>query len=136
VPVTQLQAEIKRRLKDLPKLKKQRDELDAQIEELQSLSQAEGARRPSAKPRRKAARKPARKPRRKRGRRVRNPQSLPDTLANVLKNKEMAVAEATQAVQAAGYKSTSKQFRTIVNQTLAKDPRFEAVSRGKYRLKK
>ena len=67
--------------------------------------------------------------------RARNTQSLADALADLLKNKVMSVTEAADAVRAAGYQTTSANFRTIVNQTLIKDERFENVSRGKYKAR-
>lgn len=64
--------------------------------------------------------------------RPRNEMNLADSLAKVLKNATMSVNKVTQEVQRAGYRTTSPNFRTIVNQTLIKDPRFKRVSRGKY----
>ena len=52
------------------------------------------------------------------------------------RKKQLTVGEAMEAVVAAGYKTSSKNFRLIVNQTLAKDPRFRQVARGTYALKK
>ncbi|MCA9310162.1 MAG: hypothetical protein KDA21_03095, partial [Phycisphaerales bacterium] len=68
-------------------------------------------------------------------RRHRNDANLEESLAKVLKGKTMGVTEVAQAVQAAGYKTTSPNFRTIVNQALLKDERFERVSRGRYTVK-
>ncbi|USO00112.1 MAG: hypothetical protein H6810_05470 [Phycisphaeraceae bacterium] len=68
-------------------------------------------------------------------RRPHNDQSLSEALLGVLKNKTMSVTEASEAVQQAGYQTTSSSFRTIVNQTLIKDPRFKKVSRGQYTAK-
>lgn len=67
--------------------------------------------------------------------RPKNDLKLSDALARVLKTKTLSVTEVSEAVQAAGYKTTSPNFRTIVNQTLLKDPRFKRVSRGKYTAK-
>jgi len=39
-------------------------------------------------------------------------------------------------VLAGGYRSTSPQFKAIVNQTLIKEKRFVSAARGIYRLKK
>ena len=45
----------------------------------------------------------------------------------------MSVTEMAEAVQAAGYHTESENFRTIVNQTLIKNPdAFRRVSRGRY----
>jgi hypothetical protein len=48
---------------------------------------------------------------------------------------KLTVAEAADAVLAAGYKSKSKNFQNIVGITLSKDKRFKRVGRGVYALK-
>jgi hypothetical protein len=68
-------------------------------------------------------------------RRPRNEMNLVQALAKVLKGRVMGVTEVAKAVQAAGYKTTSPNFRTIVNQTLIKSPLFKRPSRGKYTVK-
>ena len=68
-------------------------------------------------------------------RRPRNEMNLADALAKVLRNATMGVTEVAEAVQKAGYQTTSPNFRTIVNQTLIKDSRFKKVSRGQYTAK-
>lgn len=69
--------------------------------------------------------------------RGRNAQSLTEVMEAVLKKsgKPMRVGEIVSAVQQAGYRSSSANFRGIVNQTLIKDKRFSAASRGHYQLK-
>ena len=47
----------------------------------------------------------------------------------------VGVSEAAKLVLAAGYKTKSSQFNTIVNQTLIRDPRFTKIGRGVYALK-
>jgi hypothetical protein len=70
---------------------------------------------------------------RRRGRPPRNGVSLVDTLHKILSGKELGVAEAAKAVLATGYKTGSKNFRTVVNQTLlVNKARFKKVSRGLY----
>lgn len=127
--ITVLQAEIQRRHSLLPKLLKERDELNARIAELEGVAgEAVSAAAPKAEPK---AKKPGRK-----AKRARNDMNLQDALASVFAGKEkLGVGEAAEAVLAAGYKSKSKIFRTIVNQTLLKDPRFKNVGRGVYALK-
>ena len=56
-------------------------------------------------------------------------------MASVLSGKTMGVTELSEAVQKAGYRTTSPNFRTIVNQTLIKDKRFKRVERGLYTVK-
>ena len=70
--------------------------------------------------------------------RARNEMSLNDTMEQVLKasGKPMKVADIVEAVQRAGYRSSSANFRGIVNQMLIKDKRFTASERGMYHLKK
>ncbi len=71
--------------------------------------------------------------------RARNAMSLVATLESVLEKnpKGMAVSDILAAVQAAGYKSSSPNFRGIINQTLIKErKKFASVSRGVYALKK
>jgi len=51
-------------------------------------------------------------------------------------NGKLTVAQATAAVQMAGYKSKSKDFQNIVGITLSTDKkRFRRVRRGVYALK-
>lgn len=72
------------------------------------------------------------------GGRARNAKSLNDTLEDVLRanGKPMKVGDIVDAVKATGYRSSSANFRGIVNQTLIKDKRFGASERGMYQLKK
>jgi hypothetical protein len=129
VSLQQLQDEILRRQKLLPKLIAQRDALDRQIAELQGLEKASPDQGPAA------GKRPAVKA--KTGRRAKRAKiSLVDALASALKGKDsLGVAEAAEAVTAAGYKSTSRAFRALVNQTLSKNKQFKSVARGRYRLK-
>lgn len=71
--------------------------------------------------------------------RAKNPMSLVATMESVLEKqpKGMSVSDLLEGVQAAGYKSSSPNFRGIINQTLIKErKKFQAVSRGVYTLKK
>jgi septal ring factor EnvC (AmiA/AmiB activator) len=72
------------------------------------------------------------------GGRARNAKSLTETLEGVLSaGKPMKVGDIVDAVKATGYRSSSANFRGIVNQTLIKeDKRFVAPTRGLYQLKK
>jgi len=65
--------------------------------------------------------------------RAENSMTLTASLQKVLKGKTMGVTEVSGAVQKAGYKTNAENFRTIVNQTLIKNPKmFKKVSRGQY----
>ncbi len=69
-------------------------------------------------------------------RRPRNTMNLVDALSTVLKNKTMGVSEAAEAVENLGYRSSSANFRNIVNQTLLKHKgNFKKVGRGQYTAK-
>jgi hypothetical protein len=71
------------------------------------------------------------------GGRPRNDKPLPDVIADVLKgNKAMKVGDIVDGVFATGYRSSSANFRGIVNQALIKDSRFKSESRGQYKLAK
>ncbi len=116
----ELQTELKRREKTVRQLQRKRDRLVAQLEEVEKeLAEAGGG-----KIRQHAG-----------GRRPRNDKNLVDAMADTLKGKILSVTELAEAVQKDGYKTTSPNFRTIVNQALLKDDRFKRVSRGKYTVK-
>ena len=72
------------------------------------------------------------------GRRARNDQSLVEVIHGVLQKaaRPLRVSAIADAASAAGYRSSSANFRGIVNQMLIKDPRFSSQSRGFYQLKK
>jgi hypothetical protein len=67
--------------------------------------------------------------------RPRNELPLVDALAKALSGKTMSVTDAAQAVQAAGYRTSAANFRTIVNQTLINSGKFKRVERGQYTAK-
>lgn len=65
--------------------------------------------------------------------RVKNELNLTDALLKIFKGRTLRVTEIADAVQAAGYKSRSAHFRTIVNQNLITNGKlFKKVSRGRY----
>lgn len=66
--------------------------------------------------------------------RPKNEVQLLDALKSILKGKTMSVTEAAEAVQKAGYQTSSANFRTIVNQTLINNLKkgFKRVGRGQY----
>lgn len=69
---------------------------------------------------------------------AKNAMGLVKTMEMILgkSGKPMQVADIVNGVLATGYRSTSPQFRSIVNQALIKDKRFTSTERGKYTLKK
>jgi hypothetical protein len=72
------------------------------------------------------------------GGRARNEKSLVEMIEGVLgkTGKPMGVGDIVDAVQKGGYKSSSANFRGIVNQTLIKEKQFTQAGRGVYQLKK
>jgi DNA-binding transcriptional MerR regulator len=72
------------------------------------------------------------------GSRPRNSESLLESIETVLKDggKPMKVGDILAGVEKRGYRSTSANFRGIVNQTLIKEKRFAQAGRGLYQLKK
>ncbi len=69
------------------------------------------------------------------GTRARNDMNLVEALAKTLTGKTMGVTEVAEAVQKNGYRTSSPNFRTIVNQTLIKSDKFKRVGRGQYTAK-
>lgn len=69
------------------------------------------------------------------GSRPRNTATLVDALARVLDGKTMRVTDVAEAVQKAGYRTTSSHFRTQVNIALSKSGKFKRVGRGQYTAK-
>ena len=71
--------------------------------------------------------------------RAHNEKSLTALMHEILEKsgKPMQVGDIVAKVQAAGYRSSSANFRGIVNQTLIKErKRFASAGRGLYQLKK
>ena len=126
VSTTELARELRRRERQLDKLTAKRDallaqahEIDAEIDSLGAL--IGGSARSAGGVRR----------------RPRNEQTLTEALSGVLSGVTMSVTDAAEAVQAAGYRTSAENFRTIVNQTLLReDGVFKKVSRGQYTAKK
>ena len=96
-------------------------EIDARLAHLNEA-------RPSSRGTRKRKRKTSAK--RKGGGRV----LLADALESLLEGRELSVTEIADSLLHSGYKtkSSAKNFRVMVNQTLTKDKRFKRVSRGIY----
>jgi len=126
--IDELKKEIVRRLKVLPRLTAMRNALDKKIAELQGLGELKAAPKRAGK---KLAKKRGRK-----AMRAGRAGSLASKLAEVLQGKgQMSIAEAMEAVLAAGYKTKSKNFSTIVGMTLSQDKRFKRVRKGQYALR-
>lgn len=166
LPLSELTQEIERRREGAAELAQERaellhrvEEIDAYLEELgvsittgrargrprkaaarshgggRKRSAKKSTRKASTASSKKAIRKGPTKPRGSR-KRHRNDTNLVGALQKVLDGKTMGVTEAANAVQKAGYKTTSPNFRTIVNQTLIKHTDvFSKQGRGLYTAK-
>ena len=122
-----LHAELKRREKSAHKLAARREKLLDEVAKIDAELESFGYEAVSAPGRRRAG--GGRK-------RPRNDMNLVDTLAKAMKGKTMGVTEAAEAAEKLGYRSSSANFRNIVNQTLIKHTdRFKKVSRGQYTAK-
>jgi len=115
-----LTAELQRREKDQAKLQARRakllTELDQLDKELGDLNGKPATKRSSKTPRPK------------------NGLSLNEALAAAVPVGESITAkEATDAIRAAGYQTSSKNFGVQVASRLAKDERFERTERGIYK---
>lgn len=127
VPLAELRKEIERRQKLLPKLIAQRDALTLQIAELQH-AEATLVGEPAGRD------TPVRS--RRQAQTANNKASLAEVLATFMRGKsKVTVGEATEGALAAGYRTQSKSFRSVVNQMLLKSPRFKNVGRGEFALK-
>lgn len=142
--LSELQAELDRRADALRDLTDRRDQLASELADVEREIASHGGTVPArrGRPRGSGRRGPGRpagtrkKVRRAGGRRARNKTSLVDALQEVLTGNTMSVTEVSDAVQKAGYRTTSANFRTIVNQALLANPKvFRKVSRGKYTAK-
>ena len=121
--MAELRSEIRRRERQLTSLHRKRDKLVAQLQEVDAQISDLGGTATGDSP--VSGRK-----------RYRNDSNLADALASLLSNQTLSVTEASIEVQKAGYKTTSPNFRTIVNQTLLRDKRFKRVGRGQYTASK
>ena len=145
VSVETLRAELQRRERGVSGLRRRYEKLLAAAEKIAGQIRSAGGDlvgAPAREGRRGPGRPPGsgrRGPGRPRGsggrRRPKNEMNLVESLAKVLKGKTMSVTEVADAVQKEGYKTTSANFRTIVNQTLIKSPAFRKVGRGQYTAK-
>jgi len=123
VSTDDLKNELRRRIGRLETLQRKRERIAEQLAEVDSEIDALGGEIDGRTSRRGGRKRP------------RNEMNLEDALASVLRNKTMGVTEAAEAVQEAGYRTSSRSFRTIVNQTLINSDKFKRVARGQYTAK-
>ncbi len=122
--IAEINSEIRRRQRGVGKLMKKRSKLLASLAEIDAAIVAAGGSVRGGGGLTKAG--GTRK-------RPKNEMSLVESLHAVLKGKTMSVTDVSEAVQKAGYQTTSPSFRTIVNQALlANRSKFKKVSRGQY----
>lgn len=124
--ITELETILEDRRKELHNLHKERAQIQKRLEEIdEQIRELEGGPEEG-----QAAAAPVG--------RTHNDKSLIEMMEEVLTAAAapMRVSEVTQKVIAAGYKTTSTNFRGIVNQALIKDKRFVCTARGWYNLKK
>jgi hypothetical protein len=161
IPTSKLRAELDRRREAVGDIQRNRDQLIAQLQDIERTlsdlgagdagaggfvrkrgpgrppgSGKRGPGRPPGSTNRGPGRPPGRPAKPVGGRRHRNEMNLVDALANSLKGKTLSVSEVSEEVQRSGYKTTSPNFRTIVNQALLSNPKvFRKVARGQYTAK-
>jgi len=126
----QLEAELRRRERAAQRLVAKREKLLSQVADLDAELaaygyEAAGGASAGGNGRRGSGRK-----------RPKNDMNLVEALEKALKGKTMGVSEAAEAAQKLGYRSSSANFRNIVNQTLLKHSDvFKKVGRGQYTAK-
>lgn len=115
IPVSTLQAEIRRRQRSVTPLQRRREKLLAKLAAVDAQIRELGGSVPGGRVR------------------PQNSVNLADALAGVLKGKTLGVSEAADAVLKSGYQTNAANFRTIVNQTLIKNrSMFKKIGRGQY----
>lgn len=138
--VNDLLAELRRRQKNLPRLRKLAARLEKKLASVREEIAALGGQVFSAVSTGKLVQKSGPKSAAKQAggrKRPRNKMNLADALVSVLeKDKPKSVKTLIADVKAAGYKTTSANFDTIVYQTLSRQKnRIVKVGRGLYKLK-
>lgn len=125
----ELVAEVRRRQKLLPRLQQKAARLEAELAEVRNEIRTLGGVVPVAK----ATGRKALAQRK----RAQNKMSLAQAILGVLsKDEPKSVQQIIKDVQKAGYKTTSRNFSTIIHQTLAREKkRIAKVGRGLYQLK-
>ena len=133
ISIADIHAELRRRQRQAMPLVRRRAKIAAKLAKLDAqlaaLGQATGG--ISGPVRRGPGRPPGR-----RGPRAKNAMGLVPTMQKALQGKTMGVSEVAEAVLGSGYRTTSKNFRTVVNQTLlVNKDKFKKVGRGRYTAK-
>ncbi len=125
ISLSELKAEIRRRERQLVMLHRKRDRLLAELGSLEQEIATQAARTVTAARAQHVVAHQRKRPK--------NTVILVVALKRVLKNQTLSVSDAAGAVQRAGYRTSSDNFRTIVNQTLIGNRTgFKKISRGMY----
>lgn len=137
--LAELKAEMDRRQRVVPALQANRARLENQLAILDrqlSLNGFAGTPRRRRSRRGRPASMAARRGQRRGTKRASNKFSLVDALHSALKGKTLSIKEVISAVKNAGYKSSSKNFRTMVSIAFGNNPKkFKRVKRGMYTAK-
>jgi hypothetical protein len=129
--LAQLELELKRRQRIANQLHQKRSQLLEQLsavdQELKAIGHLDAPDLTSRMARRTSGKVVTR-----RAARGGNTKTLLAHLEEVMSDEVLSVSEAADAVITNGYITTSKTFRTIVNQTLLANESFTKVERGRY----
>lgn len=120
--------------KKMCQLADEKERLLARVAEIDRLTGGKAA--APARPKAVKGRKVGRPAKVAKVRQVRGGPTLGNRLEQLLKDapKPMRVLQLLEAVKESGYPSKSPHLRSMVNQTLSRDPRFRKVRRGTYKL--
>lgn len=133
--IEDLQKEIERRKKKLPRLLAQAEKLEKQLESIRTEIAALGVEPGKALKTARAAGGAAKA--KTGGKRPQNQQSLSEVLLSVLsKEAPKSIKQIIEDIKAAGYQTSSNNFDTIVYQAISREKeKIEKVGRGLYKLK-
>jgi chromosome segregation ATPase len=148
--IAQLNRELERRMKELDRLKRKRDKLVDQLEDVdRQITEIEGGGAAGGTATGKSATQAGKKGKKSKkaagglkkstgaGRRLpKNAKPLPAYIQDVLAGGPMRAKDIAKKVQEIGYKTNAKDFYGIVAQALRDPDLFERQGRGVYRLKK
>lgn len=137
ISITDLEKMLNDRKSDLADLHNKRAMAVRKVEEIDTqISKLGGSISSSSSPSSSSYSSPAPAKKGRPGRRPKNGMSLVSSMESVLEGSgPMSVGDIMAGVEKTGYKSNSKNFRGIINQTLIKDKKFVSGDRGMYQLK-
>jgi len=138
--ISELEKQLAAKRGQAEKLQAKRDDLAARLEHLdRQLAELTGAAAPTAKrtPKRTPKRAKAAKRAKRAGRAAKGGKTLTDYIQQVLADagEPMRAKAVEQAVRAAGYPTTAKDFYGTVAAALRNEELFQRVGRGVYKLR-